>query len=140
MTIRNAFILSIMGGGFFLLGQSMLSSCGPQDTRTDAERGAELYHSYCEICHGDHGDGPMEEVLQVDVPDLTKLTQMHGGTFPREHLENILSGTDDFLSHGTANMPVWGDVFMEGEHLRREWQAEEKINELVDYLEGIQQE
>jgi hypothetical protein len=139
MTIRNALIFSLFGGAFFFIGQSMLSSCGPQDMRSDAERGAELYHSYCEICHGTKGDGPMEEVLNVDVPDLTRLAEMHGGTFPAEHVANILSGSDDFLSHGTANMPVWGEVFMEGEDLRRQRQVEAKINELVDYLEGIQQ-
>ncbi|KIT17219.1 c-type cytochrome [Jannaschia aquimarina] len=72
--------------------------------------GERLFMDFCAACHGTgaQGDGPMQEVLAVDVPDLTALAP--DGSFPHFEIIAKIDGRDPLVSHGSA-MPVWGDVF-----------------------------
>ncbi|SFJ56407.1 c-type cytochrome [Jannaschia pohangensis] len=73
--------------------------------------GAALFGDHCASCHGvgARGDGPMEAVLSVDVPDLTGLAARDGG-FRMFDVVAKIDGRDPLISHGGA-MPVWGPVF-----------------------------
>jgi len=100
--------------------------------------GEELYISYCQICHGTDGNGPMTEVLTIPPPDLRKIAARRDGVFPKEELKKVIDGREGFLSHGTRDMPIWGAVFANSEDLNNEEQIAEKISLLIDYLETIQ--
>ncbi|TFL19665.1 c-type cytochrome [Jannaschia formosa] len=76
--------------------------------------GEDLFLRYCATCHGEEarGDGSMQKVLSVDVPDLTRLAGEDG--FPHFDVIAKIDGRDPVVSHGGA-MPIWGDFFDEGE-------------------------
>ncbi len=105
--------------------------------------GAGLFQDFCAACHGveARGDGPMTEVLSVEIPDLTRLST--GGAFPHFDVAAKIDGRDPVLSHGGA-MPVWGSVFEGGESafIRTESGqpivTSEPIAALVAWLESVQ--
>ncbi|MEM7641864.1 MAG: cytochrome c [Pseudomonadota bacterium] len=115
-----------------------------QDDALVAE-GAALFGAHCAACHGldAQGDGPMRDVLAVDVPDLTGLAARAGGTFPHFEVVSKIDGRDPVVSHGSA-MPVWGPVFdgVEGAFVRTEAGqpivTSVPIAALVAWLEGVQ--
>ncbi len=80
-----------------------------------AQEGADLFATYCAACHGEtaEGAGPMTPVLLTEPPDLTRLSERAGGTFPTFEVVRRIDGRDPLLAHG-ADMPLWGEFF-EGE-------------------------
>jgi hypothetical protein len=80
--------------------------------------------------------------LKVRPTDLTRLASTHGGTFPRAHVEDVVTGASPITAHGTSDMPVWRITFgptssgaaATAALRRRRW-----LNGLVDYLETIQE-
>lgn len=104
--------------------------------------GAELFQQFCAACHGAaaHGDGPVAATLNVMVPDLTRLTESHGGRFPVAEVRGMIDGRSLIAAHGTRTMPVWGYEFWvtEGADRQAEGEARQIINRLVMYLESIQ--
>jgi hypothetical protein len=80
--------------------------------------------------------------LRVRPTDLTRLASRHGGTFPRAHVEDVVTGASPITAHGTSDMPVWRITFgptssgaaATAALRRRRW-----LNGLVDYLETIQE-
>jgi mono/diheme cytochrome c family protein len=66
-----------------------------------------LYHRYCASCHGltGHGDGPAAPSL---APPPTDLTRLQAGA---AELIEWIDGRRTVRAHGTAAMPVWGEVF-----------------------------
>lgn len=123
---------------FGMLLQSMVS-CAPADTRTPAERGRAFYVSYCQLCHGENGSGVMAELLKSDPPDLTRISIRHGGTFPVDEIKKVIDGREKVPGHTVRDMPVFGDTFRESEGLNREKDIDKVIEDLVAYLELIQQ-
>ena len=101
--------------------------------------GADLYQAYCAVCHGKDGkgNGPMAKSLKAKAPDLTTIAAHHGGTFPLEEVQNIISGEDTKpAGHGTREMPVWGPIFSQiawDQDLGRL-----RIYNLAKYIEGLQ--
>jgi mono/diheme cytochrome c family protein len=77
--------------------------------------GEEMYRTYCAVCHGIDGKGgaPATPALRDQVPDLTTLSQSHGGKYPAQYVEDVLRfGTEKgFPAHGNKDMPIWGRVF-----------------------------
>ena len=125
------------------------SSCQNQSEDTTAEAtpmvkkvasGEELYISYCQICHGEKGDGVMTDVLTVAPSDLTTIAARRNGGFPRDDIRDIIDGRKDIKGHGTRDMPIWGATFMKSEDLASEEEVDATITRLIDYLEGIQVE
>lgn len=78
-----------------------------------AKTGRALYEQYCAACHGKagRGDGPVAKSLTVEVPDLTRYAQRHGGFFDRTFVERIIDGRHVIGAHGSRTMPVWGEDF-----------------------------
>jgi mono/diheme cytochrome c family protein len=77
--------------------------------------GEAMYRTYCAVCHGTDGKGggPATPALRDQVPDLTTLTQTHGGKFPAQYVASVLRfGTGKGLeAHGNREMPIWGPIF-----------------------------
>lgn len=73
--------------------------------------GHALFQSHCASCHGvlGHGDGPMEPVLSVDIPDLTELELRAGGDFPLLYVLSTIDGRLALQGHG-GPMPVFGPI------------------------------
>jgi mono/diheme cytochrome c family protein len=112
---------------------------GQQEQRIVSVEGGALYVAYCASCHGRDakGNGPTAAALKVPPPDLTTLSQRHGGKFPRELVEKTILGEDPVtIAHGSREMPVWGPIFGQ-----IEWDQDlrvVRVRNLSDYLESIQ--
>jgi len=109
--------------------------------------GEDLYLELCGVCHGSDGkgDGPAAPAMTKPVPDLTALAAKNDGKFPREVVENSITGESRVISHGTIDMPIWGQVFEDAARsdwkaFRREGQAKQRIYNLTEYLATIQVE
>lgn len=102
--------------------------------------GKHLYSSYCALCHGSDakGGGPFSPQLKAWPPDLTQLAKKNNGVFPAMRLTELIDGEFDKPAHGSKEMPVWGPVFRSMAHGRKD-SAQLRINNLVKYLESLQQ-
>jgi mono/diheme cytochrome c family protein len=103
-------------------------------------RGGQAYRIYCASCHGTggEGNGPMAQSLNVQPADLTRIRERYGA-FPEGRIAAAIDGRQEVLSHGPAAMPVWGLSFQDaGRDLNQEREVQEKIHDLVAYLESIQ--
>jgi len=107
-----------------------------------ALNGSGTYRTYCSNCHGvaGHGDGYIADTLRVTPTDLTRLAARNGGVFPVERVWKVIDGREEVKSHGSREMPLWGDVFLwpEGDSAERRELVKRKIGELVAHLESIQ--
>ena len=122
---------------------------GPQSSPASKQAGAakneslsgkHLYVSYCGLCHGEDakGGGPFSPQLKVWPPDLTQLAKKNNGVFPTMHVSEVVDGEFDKPAHGSREMPIWGPVFRSLAH-GREDSSQLRINNLVKYLESLQQ-
>jgi mono/diheme cytochrome c family protein len=127
-----------------ILLAALLAAPATAQEADGAAAGGMLFQTYCASCHGTEarGDGPMQDVLSVDVPDLTGLAE--DGVFPRFDVIAKIDGRDPIVSHGGA-MPVWGDFFDSdaATFVRTETGqpvvTSEAIAALVAWLEGVQE-
>lgn len=106
---------------------------------TSAASGREMYKNYCAVCHGvdGKGTGPAAEALKVPTPDLTTLAQKNGGKYPALKVAGVLRGEEMMPSHGSKDMPVWGDLFwhLSGGHAS---EMHQRVSNLNDYIESLQ--
>lgn len=126
-------------GYFLFLGLLLgilFSGC---DTRSETERGEMLYNAYCQMCHGDHGNGSMADMLTTPPPDLTQISARRGGKFPTDEIVEQVSGRKRLLGHGESDMPVFWVAIKNGENLQSDEEVEERIDALVAYLKSIQE-
>jgi mono/diheme cytochrome c family protein len=104
--------------------------------------GEELFERYCAACHGAdaRGTGPVARTMSKRVPDLTRLAEAAGGSFPAAGVRDAIDGRSMAIAHGTRQMPVWGYEFWveEGADRVAERMAREIINRIVAHLESIQ--
>ena len=129
--------------GLFLL----LSLPSPLATAQDMEviAGGELeYQNSCAICHGVDagGNGIMSKYLTVKPANLRRLTLTPGGNFPFWEVYRKIDGQSEIRSHGTRDMPIWGDRFRAqagGDGKSAQTQAAGRILSLVFYLQHIQE-
>jgi len=107
--------------------------------RTSAASGQEMFNTYCAVCHGKDakGDGPAAAALKVPPPNLTMLSQRHGGKYPAMYVESVLMfGAGNFPAHGSKDMPIWGPVL--GAISVDAPEAELRIQNLNQYIESLQ--
>ncbi len=106
---------------------------------TSAASGQEMYKTYCAVCHGvdGKGNGPAAEALKVPPPDLTTLAEKNGGKYPAMKVSAIIRGDQMMPSHGSKEMPVWGDLFwsMSGGHAS---EVQQRVTNLNHYIESLQ--
>ena len=103
--------------------------------------GDDLFRFYCAACHGrdGKGDGPVAAALNRPPADLTTIARRNGGSFPRERVERFVTGDrEPAAAHGSAEMPVWGPIFQYLENYN-EAAVRQRIKNLCDYIESIQQ-
>jgi mono/diheme cytochrome c family protein len=112
---------------------------------TADEIGRAEYMSSCASCHGESGvgDGPLAELMTVDLPDLTRIKVENDGVFPTLKVIHIVDGRTGVRGHGYP-MPVWGDRFSgdigdSAGTYGREVLVRGRILSLVYYLDEIQQ-
>jgi mono/diheme cytochrome c family protein len=101
--------------------------------------GADIFRSYCAVCHGasGKGDGPAARGLSKPPANLTTITKRHG-IFPRKTVEEMILADNDppTVAHGTREMPMWGPVFRKSGGRDVEALA---VANLLKYLESIQE-
>jgi mono/diheme cytochrome c family protein len=108
--------------------------------KSDLEKGEELYISYCKICHGDQGDGPMAKLLNVPAPDLTLIEVRWDGEFPEQYVHDYIEGSEkETEGHYAGDMPIWRDAIMKAQDTDEEG-LEIRLNQLVTYIKSIQRE
>lgn len=102
--------------------------------------GKDLFRVYCATCHGvdGRGAGPMASELRRLPPNLTSYAVRNGGVFPSERVRSIIDGRL-VGSHGTSEMPVWGNAFKRTRGGLSEEAAKARIDAIVKYLEAIQE-
>lgn len=111
------------------------------------ELGKEDFRQYCAACHGvgAKGDGTVAEFMTIPAADLTVLSKLNSGKFPRERVAEVIDGRADVKVHGGRDMPVWGDWFdmeaidADNDATAREVIVRERINALVNYIETLQE-
>ena len=106
-----------------------------------ADNGGALFFSYCASCHGAdaRGRGPLADMLRAQPSNLTQFSVRNGGVFPAERLHRIIDGKDQTVrSHGSFEMPIWGDAFRTREGLSDE-AVRARIDAIVRYLSSIQE-
>lgn len=106
------------------------------------------YRDYCASCHGlsGKGDGPVAGALAKSPGDLTQLRNKHGGKFPAQHVYRTIDGRDAIPSHGTREMPVWGQVFRlrqgnfsgSGAPPLTDQEIKARIQPIVEYVRSLQ--
>jgi mono/diheme cytochrome c family protein len=101
--------------------------------------GRDLFRAYCAACHGENarGGGPAASSLKGKVPDLTRIAERRGGTFPLPQVERIIAGEETVATaHGSREMPIWGPIF--GQVQRDQNLGKIRVRNLAKYLESIQ--
>lgn len=83
----------------------------------DPVKGMKLYKQYCQVCHGEEGDGDgiMTKIMKIEPADHTNPNEMNRLT-NEELVEGILTGTGRF-------MPAWEGVLTQTE-----------VEQLVSYI------
>src|ERR1035438_3044991 len=105
---------------------------------TQTLNGAELYTTYCAVCHGKDGKGagPAAEARKKQPSDLTQIARKHNGKFEPLRIQKMITGADVVAAHGSRDMPTWGAVFgsISGDDGTRRL----RINSLVNYIDKMQ--
>ena len=107
---------------------------------TSASSGAQMFHEYCAVCHGDtgKGDGPAAKALKKSPANLTELQARNKGNFPGGHVFSVIKGDPDMpTAHGSKDMPVWGTVFTSLAHGNGA-EVQLRITNLVEYVKSMQ--
>ncbi|MBI3933009.1 MAG: cytochrome c [Acidobacteria bacterium] len=103
--------------------------------------GGALFKTYCASCHGKtgEGDGPLSASLRVAPPDLRRIARREGGKFPFDKVYRIVDGREPVKGHGGADMPVWGDAFLQSRDGYSADRVRERITQLTHYLASLQE-
>lgn len=107
-------------------------------TQTSITSGAEMFDTYCAVCHGKDGkgNGPAASEFKTPPTNLTLLSSTHQGKFPDAYVAQVLeNGVAEAKAHGSKDMPVWGPAFRS---LGDAAQMKLRIYNLTKYLESMQ--
>lgn len=138
--------------GYVLLAMMSIGIALPAFPTSAAEQhelAVRDFQTYCASCHGvtGEGDGPVAPELKVSPPDLTRIADRNGGTFPGEEVYKKVFGLDMPAAHGTREMPVWGFWFSTeeiaeslntGDETPPLDRVDKRIRGIAAYLESIQ--
>jgi mono/diheme cytochrome c family protein len=108
---------------------------------TSPADGKQMYTAHCAACHGlqGKGDGPAAPALKTTPTDLSQLARKNSGKFPDNHVYSSIRGEVGVPAHGSAEMPVWGNVFrfVSGGH---EAEVQQRLVNLTAYVKQLQQD
>ena len=132
-----------MKGAVLMMAASLAVLASAGSAQEETGRGE--YMVACAGCHGESGlgNGPLAELLTIEVPSLTTLAAEKGdGVFPFEYVLRMVDGRQDIRAHGSA-MPIWGERFQYSATSRQgeapDMVARGRILSLVYYVDSIQQ-
>ena len=137
--IRNTFVMCALFGSIVSLHAAQQEQVKKVPvTRPNSPSGAELYKKHCAVCHGNDlkGVGPVPTPYRVP-PDLTTLTERHGGKFRDAYVADVLRNGVRMPAHGPAQMPTWGTDFREMDGLDAT-QVKSRIDNLSNYIKSHQ--
>ncbi len=102
-------------------------------------QGVDTFKAYCASCHGPEakGNGPAAKALAKAPADLTTISKRHGGNFSASDVEQVIRGTNEMMSHGSRDMPIWGPVF-DSVNGNDKAVVQLRVTNLVNYLKSIQ--
>lgn len=130
-----------------LAAVAMLAAMPASASAQSIDFGQALFAQNCAACHGAEGagDGPVAAHLDPKPADLRGLAARNDGTYPFGEVWNAIQ-TGSLSAHGSSDMPVWGDLFLE-EALPREVHPGVSASDLVEarmlaltyFLQSIQQ-
>lgn len=128
--------------GLLALPVLALAAEKPAYDAAAASMGASTYKTYCASCHGKTGigDGPLASSLRYLPSDLTKIMKRNRGQFPTDKVARIIDGRVPVKGHGSSDMPIWGDAFLQSREGYDEAKVKERIAELSHFLASIQAE
>ena len=108
-------------------------------TNAPSNSGKEMFNSYCAVCHGKDakGNGPAASAMKTPPTDLTTLAQKNGGKYPDSHVAAVIRGQATLPSHGSREMPMWGQLFSSISQ-GHESQVQQRTANLVNYIESQQ--
>lgn len=140
--------VQILGTAIFIVSASnavgeVVIKTAPLEWRDIAHMdGGEVFNKLCAVCHGTggKGDGPAVNALDKGVPDLTVLAASNSSTYPHRDVEHMIYGQSRTISHGTVDMPPWGEQFMyagPGTFPRQAF-AREQVHALATHIENLQ--
>ena len=102
-------------------------------------RGKVHFMKYCSSCHGEDGRGLTIDTLNQQPADLTQISKSYRTSkFPILEIAHMIDGRQMPNAHGDRQMPVWGEVFSEQEHLDED-QIKGKLAEIISYLMILQE-
>lgn len=143
MRVIGKFLLVLLLVQFVASG----SGCSNNEKTESVENpyaGYLSYRQYCASCHGleADGNGPVAPTLKFPPADLTKLGKKYGMPLPRKKLIEFIDGRQMVRTHGTREMPVWGNKLFEIAPSREFRNAAilEDVESIVIYLETVQDE
>ena len=101
--------------------------------------GPVMYEYYCASCHGPkgRGDGGVAPYLKGQMPDLTQLRVLNGGTYPAQRVAQVIKGETDVKTHGRREMAVWGPFFLSMNHAQ-DSVINARVTNLTAYIETLQ--
>ena len=143
-TMMTAGRISGWGRWAFLLVALVVPGQSQQVMAQDLDSmGRQFYERYCSACHGmdGKGQGPVAPELRTKPADLTQIAKRRGGVFPLAEIAAYIDGRVDVRSHGSRDMPVWGERFSEqvGGGSLGEEVVRGNLLILMQYLQSIQQ-
>ncbi|WP_119269538.1 c-type cytochrome [Taklimakanibacter deserti] len=118
-----------------------------------ANAGSDSAHrDFLELCADCHnadakGNGPLAKNLTKIPPDLTRIRERAHGVFDEKAVYDWILGLKMTESHGSREMPIWGDWLMDeavedstslDTAKAAEREVEQRIMAIVKYLEGLQ--
>jgi mono/diheme cytochrome c family protein len=149
ITVKLALMAGLASALFFGFAQqpTAVSLATPDIKRvpikpTSPVSGQQMYVTYCAVCHGADGSGggPAATALKADPTDLTTLSRRNGGAFPSAHIQSVLKFGVGTPVHGSAEMPIWGDLMqsLNKTSPNSGQEVHQRIVNLTSYLKQIQ--
>lgn len=106
---------------------------------TSPASGKDMYMNQCAACHGADakGNGPAAPAMKTPPTDLTMLAKNNHGKFPASHVYSSIVGDLNVPAHGSAEMPMWGNVYRSMSS-GRSAEVQQRISNLTEYIKSLQ--
>lgn len=143
--LQDLLFLSALAAASTLLLVSLVAASAASEKPTSVNPdhpGYHLYRQYCGSCHGIYADGqgPAATALKKQPSDLTRLRERHGSPLPEAALIEIIDGREMVVSHGSREMPIWGERLhaTKPPGAAREASLRSTLELILEYLGSIQ--
>ena len=122
-----------------VMAASVLVTAQDRKPAEAVDTGRGLFLLYCASCHGPEGrgNGPAADEFWQRPRDLTQFANRNGGVFNDALIHRVIDGRA-VKSHGTMDMPVWGDAFKRRLGLDDD-AVKQRIDAIVRYIGAIQE-